>query len=484
MELRDYLKVLRRRWLIVLGCFLLAVGAAAGVTLQMTPEYASTVRLFVSTPRSTTSDAYQGGLFSEQRAASYAELVTGPEIAQAVVDKLALDESAASLRSQMTATLVPKTVILKVTVTDPNPARAQRLVRAVAQEFTTLVEVLETAPDEASPPIKASILGAPVTPDRPVAPNPVRNVGLAAVLGLLLGMGLAALRESLDTTLRDPDELAELAGSPLLGSMPFDADAAKKRIVTSFDPHAPRVEAFRVLRTNLQFINVDQPSKVFVITSSLAGEGKTTTACNLAITLAQAGQRVALIEGDLRRPGVANYLNLEPAVGLTTVLIGRLDVAEAMQPWGEHGLSVLTSGAIPPDPAELLQSRAMADVLIDLRSSYDIVLIDAPPLLPVTDAALLTAQSDGAMLVVRYGKTTRDQVRGAVERLASVRGRLIGTMMNRSPQRGPSSYSYGYGYAPGNGGGTRVRTDPTRSRHPRVADPAVSRRGASRNGAE
>ena len=173
-----------------------------------------------------------------------------------------------------------------------------------------------------------------------------------------------------------------------------------------------------MLRTNLQFVDVDKDSKVFVVTSSLPAEGKTTTATNMAITLAQAGQRVLLIEADLRRPKVAENLRLETAVGLTTVLVGKIGLEDAIQEYAAvPNLSVLTSGAIPPNPAELLQSQAMAEVLVQLRKTFDVVIVDAPPLLPVTDAALLTAQSDGALLVVRHGKTTKEQVKHSMERL-------------------------------------------------------------------
>ncbi|WP_020579249.1 polysaccharide biosynthesis tyrosine autokinase [Actinopolymorpha alba] len=448
MELRDYLKLLRRRWLVVLGCVLVATAATTAITLSLTPKYGSTVRLFVSTPQGDVSSAYQGGLFSEQRVESYADLVTGPEVAQRVIDRFHLDQSVKDFGKRVTAKVIPRTVILSVTVTDPDPGRATRLAAAVGTEFISLVDKLETAPDRSGPPIKASVLGAPLASDGPVSPRPIRNAGIAAAMGLLLGIVLAVLRDVLDSTIRDQDQLTTLADAPVLGVIAFDPDANKQAPLTSLSSHTPRAEAFRVVRTNLQFVEVDQPSKVFVITSSMAGEGKSTTACSLAVTLAQAGQSVALVDGDLRRPSVAEYLRLEPSVGLTTVLIGRVALADAMQSWGDHGLCVLTSGAIPPDPADLLQSKAMVELLADLRRTFDVVIIDAPPLLPVTDAALLTAQAEGALLVVRHGKTSRDQVRRSVERLASVRGRLVGTLLNRSPQRGPSSESYGYGYAP------------------------------------
>nr|WP_238345081.1 CpsD/CapB family tyrosine-protein kinase [Actinopolymorpha cephalotaxi] len=204
-----------------------------------------------------------------------------------------------------------------------------------------------------------------------------------------------------------------------------------------------------MLRTNLQFVDVDQRSKVFVVTSSLPGEGKTTTATNLAIALAQSGQRVALVDGDLRRPGVADSLGLETSVGLTSVLIGRIALSDAIQEWGPDKLPVLTSGPMPPDPTHLLQSRVMAEVLADLRRAFDIVLIDAPPLLPVADAAILSAQVEGALLVVRHGKTTRDQVRSCVERLGSVHAHVAGTILNMCPNSGPNrvDYSYSYSYA-------------------------------------
>ncbi|MGW0232032.1 polysaccharide biosynthesis tyrosine autokinase [Actinopolymorpha singaporensis] len=447
MELRDYLKVLRRRWRLIATVVLLAIAASAAATVQMTPKYASTVRLFVSAQSGDTVDAYQGSLLSEQRVASYADIVTGPEIAQRVVDRLDLDESRAALSRQIKAEVAPNTVILRITVIDASPRRAQRLAMAVATEFTSFVQQLETAPGKKQPPIKASVLGPPETPRNPVEPRPIRNLGIGAVLGLLLGIGMAALRDSLDTSIRRADDLTQLVGAPNLSSMPFDHRAGKRRIITDLDASAPRVEAFRVLRTNLQFTNVDQPSKVFVLTSSVPDEGKTSTACNLAITLAQAGKRVVLVEGDLRRPRIAEYLGLEPAIGLTTVLIGRVALSTALQEWGTPGLSVLTSGQLPPDPAELLQSKAMAGVVDELRRSFDVVLIDSPPLLPVTDGALLAAQAHGALLVVRFGMTTRDQVRGSVERLNSVHARLVGTVLNRCPQRGTAeSYGYGYGY--------------------------------------
>jgi receptor protein-tyrosine kinase len=249
--------------------------------------------------------------------------------------------------------------------------------------------------------------------------------------------------------LKSAADVTAATDTPVMGNIAMDPDAAKKPLITEISSHAPRAEAFRVLRTNLQFVDVDNPSKVFAITSAIPAEGKTSTATNLAIALAQAGQRILLVDGDLRRPKIDSKLGLEHAVGLTTVLVGKIEAKEAIQ---KHpsGLDVLTSGSVPPNPAELLQSHAMAELLETLRGDYDVILIDSPPLLPVTDAALLAAQSDGAMIVVRHGRTTKDQLIHSVERLRAVDARPVGIVMNMVPlRRSGDSYGYGYGYGYG-----------------------------------
>ena len=466
MELRDYLRIMRRRWLLILSSVIVAVGVAAGVTFTMTPQYASTTGLFVSTTPSDSGEAYQGSLFSAQRITSYADLATGQELSRRVIDDLGLDMEPADLSAKIEATVVPETVNLDITVTDPIPRRAQLISQTVAKELTVFVDELETPPGRQNPPIKLSIVDSAPLPDTPVSPQPLRNLGLAAVLGLLLGLGLAVLRELLDTSMKTTEDVEAVTEAPLMADIAFDPKAVKHPLVTSLDSHAPRVEAFRVLRTNMQFVDVDKDSKVFVVTSSVPGEGKTTTATNLAITLAQAGERVLMIDGDLRRPQVATILEVEPAVGLTSVLIGSIELEDALQETRIEGLTALTSGAIPPNPSELLQSHAMTDVVDLARKLFDVIIIDAPPLLPVTDAALLAAQADGALVVVRHSKTTRDQLDHSMERLSAVDARALGVVFNMVPvRRGGTRRGYGYGYAYGYGYG--YAPEPGRKRRER-----------------
>lgn len=451
MELRDYIRILRQRWILIVVTTLLALAAALALTLTTTPQYQSTSRLFVSTAESNSSDAYQGGLFSQQRITSYASLITGEEMARRVAEQLDSDIAPRALADKITASVEPETVVLTISVTDPSPERAQALAQTTAEVFTEYVTELETPPGQTTAPVKASITDRATAAGSPVSPQPVRNIGLALVLGLLAGIGLAVLRETLDTRISSPRDLeSATGGAPALGHISYDKNAAKAPLLTDIDSHSPRSEAYRVLRTNVQFLNVDSASKMYIITSALPGEGKSTTSCNLALALADAGFSVLLVEADLRRPKATAYFGLEPTVGVTTVLLGRVGFDDAVQEVGPR-CAVMASGATPPNPSELLQSEAMHRLLDEARRRYDYVLIDVPPLLPVTDAALLAAHSDGAMLVVRHNKTTRDQVEASRERLESVGARLLGSIVNMAPvaKRGSGyGYGYGYGYAP------------------------------------
>jgi len=451
MELKDYLGILRRRWLMIVAITLLVTGAAAGVTFLMTPQYTSSVKLFITTSANEDSNsALQSGQYGLQRVTSYVDQVTDENVAGQVIDRLGLEVSESELVGRVEATNVPQTVNIVVTVTDTSPSQAQALAQTYGEVMEDRVRALETTDPGATPPIKASIVNDAVLPSSPSSPQPVRNIGLGLVLGLLLSFGLAVLREVLDTTVKSPADLAGLDTS-VLGTIPFDPQAKKRSLVSDLAPHAPRAEAFRVLRTNLQFVDIDASNKVYVVTSALPGEGKTSTSVNLALTLAQAGTRTLLVECDLRRPKAAASLGLDSAVGVTTSLVGRIAWKDAVQQVDGVGLDVLAAGAVPPNPAELLQSKAMATLLDEVRAIYDVVIFDAPPLLPVVDAAVIASQVDGALLVTKFGSTTHDQVGEAKKRLDNVDAHLSGVLLNMTPtssRRYGYGYGYGYGYAP------------------------------------
>lgn len=454
MDLRDYLRILRARWRLILLCTLLAVGAAAVATFAVTPIYSAQAQLFVSTSQGDAGSAgglAQGSQFAQQRVKSYADIIDSPTVTEDVVQDLGLPVSARALESQIEASAPLDTVLINVDVTDESPEQAQAIANAVAVRFTEVADDLETPDGAASSPVKVSVVRSADLPQAPVSPRPLLNLALGLLVGLAVGVGAAVLRETLDTSIKGVQDVQEGLGLAPLGIIGYDSDSAKRPLIVHLDPQSTRAEAFRQLRTNLQFVNVGKPPRSIVVTSSVPGEGKTTTTCNLAIALAQAGVRVVLVEGDLRRPKVAEYLGIEGAIGVTDVLIGRASLADVVQPWGTGSLRVLASGPTPPNPSELLGSQEMQELLASLEAQSDLVLIDAPPLLPVTDAALLAKHATGSILVVRAAQTTKEQAGRALDILRAVDAHVYGAVLNRVPTKGPDAYKYGYygyGYGP------------------------------------
>ena len=443
MELQDYLQVVRKRWRVIVAVTLVMVGLAAVATLAADKVYESRTQFFVSTTGSDDSGALlQGSTFTQQRVKSYAQLLTTPRILAPVAAAVGVE---GDLASQVTATTPPDTVLIDVAVRSTDPAQAQAMGEAIAKEFPAAVSELESPAGKAASPVKVTVVRPPTTPESPVSPKPLRNLLLGAVLGLMLGLGAALVRETLDKTVKTTDDVKGITEAPILGSIAHDADATKRPLIVEVDPRSPRAEAFRALRTNLQFVDAANHPRTIVVTSSLAGEGKSTMAANLALTMAQAGSRVCLIEADLRRPKVLEYMGLEGGVGLTDALIGRTDVIDVIQPYGGTNLWVLGAGPIPPNPSELLGSTSMRTLLADLAGRFDYVIIDAPPALPVTDAVVISKLVDGAIVVAGSGIVQRDQLERTLESLESVNGHVLGVVLNRVPGKHGHQYG-GYNY--------------------------------------
>jgi succinoglycan biosynthesis transport protein ExoP len=267
------------------------------------------------------------------------------------------------------------------------------------------------------------------------------------LIGLAVGIGLAVLRQVLDTRIRNERDVELVTDAAIIGGIVYDPKAATRPLIVQDDPRSPRAESFRTLRTNLQFLDVGQGGRSFIVTSSVQSEGKSTTTANLAIALADSGVRVLLVDADLRRPKVANYMGLEGSVGLTDVLIGHVALDDVVQEWGRGRLSVLPAGTVPPNPSELLGSAAMGRLITELRSKFDVVLFDTPPLLPVTDAAILSRFVGGVILVVAAGRANRHHVGGAIAALTNVGSSVSGIVLTMLPTKGPDAYGYGrYGY--------------------------------------
>lgn len=448
MDLQDYLIILRKRWVSILLITVICGAGALGLSLAQTPIYSATTQLFVSVQGgASSSDLLQGANFTRQQVTSYTQIATSPLVTEPVIDDLGLDENTASLGARVQATSPPNTSLISITVSDENPAIAAAIANAIAGQFKEVIADLETPSGGGDSAVKVSIVRDAASPSEPSSPNIPLNVALGLLAGIALGVSIAVLREVLNTRVRTDADVARVTDTSVIGTIPDDDDAPQHPLIVQSSPHSQRSEAFRRLRTNLQFLDIADRPQSIVITSSLPGEGKSTTSINVAITLADAGTRVALIDADLRRPSVAKYMGLEGNVGLTTVLIGRANVEDVIQPWGNGYLHVLPAGQIPPNPSELLGSLAMAHLLEKLTSQYDVVIVDTAPLLPVTDAAILSKLTGGALLVVGADKLHRNQLAESVGALETVGARILGIVVNRQKRKQSDQYAY-YDYTP------------------------------------
>ncbi|WP_150463151.1 polysaccharide biosynthesis tyrosine autokinase [Nesterenkonia ebinurensis] len=455
MELRDYLHILRKNWIVIGVLVLLGAGSAVAYSLSQTPLYESTSRvMFSSQAGETIGEQQQGQTYTQARMGSYVELATTPRVLDPVIGELELDESAAALADRLAVNNSTNTTIISVTATDEDPAQAAEIANAATSSLTEAVVEAETLPGAEQAPVTITQVTQAQPASSPSSPQIPLNVALGALVGLALGVGVAVLRSTLDTRVRSLRDLQHVTDHPVIGAIPMDPEAKTRPIIMKEDSQDPRSEAFRSLRTNLQFIELDG-GNVYTITSSIPREGKSTTAVNLAIALADAGKKTVLIDGDLRKPKVAEYLGIEGGVGLTDVLIGRADLEDVFQQWGNRRLLVLPSGMIPPNPSELLGSQQMQSLLSTVSTGSDVVIIDAPPLLPVTDAAILARQTAGAIVAVSASRTSRGQLGQALENLENVGAKVAGIALTMVPTRGADAYgynyTYGYGYGYGHG---------------------------------
>lgn len=447
MNLQDFIKLLRSRWLTVSVTTLVVVLGAVAVSLLTTPLYQASTRLFVSTASAASAtELYQGNLYSQQRVVSYTELLMGETLAQRTIDKLGLDMSAADLRAHVKASSKPDTVLIDVGVLDQSPVRARDIANALSDEFVAMVSELETPAGGGKPDARVVVEQRATIPGQPVIPETARNISVGVALGVLLGIGLAVLRELLDNTVKNRETVEEITHVGLVGAIPLDKDRRNQPALSFDNDNSAIAEAFRKLRTNLQFLTVDNPPRVIVITSSMPNEGKTTTAIDIALALAEAEHNVVLVDGDMRRPMLDKRLGLIGRVGFSTVLSGAASLSDVLQKSKFPRLTVLTSGAVPPNPSELLGSLAAQKILSELRANFDYVIVDSSPLLAVTDAAILAVNSDGALIMARFAQTKREQLAHAVGTLGDVGAPLLGAVFTMTPARGNASYSYNYGY--------------------------------------
>lgn len=312
-----------------------------------------------------------------------------------------------------------------------------------------------------------NVIDPAITPDRPIKPQKAKNLLLGLIVGGMLGVGLAFFREYLDDTIKDEEGVRRTLGFPVLSIIPHigrqrrkdeigDAEKTPERtLIAKLEPKSPAAEAFRSLRTSIHYSGLQKVKQVLLVSSTFPGEGKTTLTANLAVTLAQTGGRVLLVGCDLRRPTLHTLFDQPNIPGLTEVLVGDATLEQAIHPTGLYNLDFISAGTTPPNPAELLGSEAMAKALKDLRGLYDTILLDAPPLLAVTDAAVLTTQADLVLLVLQVGRVPLKLAGRTRDVLNSVQAPVAGIILNDKSGKGAQYYgyygrgsysAYGYGY--------------------------------------
>ena len=523
-SLREYARILwRRRWIVILVP-VLTTAAAIVLAERQAPVYQASSQVLLQNSNLAPSlvDSSAGATSAPSNPAwldqTQAELASVPVVARRVLARAGVTGmTATDLLEHSSATPSSNSDVLTLTVSNGDPELAQRLATDYARVYTAYRREIDTAAitralaqarahlaqlrkqGEARSALYANVsksvetlqtLAALETSNAfvirtpssatKVSPKPVRDAALALALGLILGIGLAFLREAFDTRIRSADEIATALQLPLLGRLPAPPKrlASKGQLSTIAEPSGPNAEAFRVLRTNLDFATMQHETRVILVTSALAGEGKTTVAANLAVTLVRAGRSVVLVDLDLRRPTLHGFFRLEQTPGLTNVALGELtldealqhrisgsegrstDPAQAVNPRNGNGngssgaarvggmLEVLPAGPLPPNPGEVVESPAVQHILDELRDRAQYVILDSPPLLSLGDARSLSTRVDGVLLVTRPTILRRPVLNELHRVLEAIPTRKLGFVLGdaRSEERyGYSPPSYGYG---------------------------------------
>jgi capsular exopolysaccharide synthesis family protein len=431
--LREYLRVARRHWWVLAASVAVALVVALIVNWNTTPVYAARVTFFFSTPIAGATDLYPASMFNISRLSTYAKLLTSDEVATPLAGTPGVDLDPEEVRESITAETVADTVMMEVSVEDRDPNRAMLLLTRITHRFETAIEDLERPTPSQPSTVKVTVVSGPALDEDPVAPNILNNLALAAVTGLVLGAIGSVGREVADHTVRTAEALQVLASAPVLALVPMDPGGP------FVSPSASaRTEALREIRTQVQCAAAAGSVKTLAVTSAVPGEGRSATACGLAWLFAEAGQRVLVVDAELRHPRLAAFLGREDSAGLSTVLDGTAALDQVLQPWGA-GLWLLSSGRTPPNPSELLSSPRMTELMDEARRRFDVVIFDCPPLLPVTDAGVVAARTDGTLLVVQARRTTAVQVTAAVRVLNAVHATLLGCVLNMVTSKGPDA---------------------------------------------
>ena len=453
MELYEYWRILVRFSPILILTSIIGLSGATYLNFVTVPIYNASADVFVTTPTVAldVGSLATGSNFTEQRVVSYAQIISGPATLEPVIKQLGLDVTPSELANDIHASAPNGTVLIRIEVTSKDPNKAAAIANAVAVQFEKTVQELELTSADTGTNIKVTPVRSALPNYTPSSPKKSLNIVLGLILGFGVGASIITIILFFDRTVKNEDHLEKL---PLLGTIRFDATARDKPLLSDLSKYSARAEAFRQLRTNLQLSESNARTRLLAISSALPNEGKTTTALNLALSLSDSGLQVALVDSDLRRPQLNLFLELDSGLsGVSEICTNKAMMSNfrknprSFMHEVNPRFSVLTSGSIPSNAAELVGSDEFKVLLDSLKRNFDIIILDCPPTLPIADAAVISSVIDGILIVVKAGKTTIKQFKGAIATLKNVDANIIGCVLNMIPtNRRADEYGYRYGY--------------------------------------
>lgn len=441
MDGRRFAKLLLARWMVIVAAVELGLLGGAAYALLATPKYTAESEILVSALGSdSTTDLAQGNSYSQAQARNFALIATRNSVLDPVISTLGLRTTPGLLSGQISVSVPLNTSLISVSVEDTSPARAAAIANAVSASLGNVVSNLTPRRSDGTLPVTLETVQQATVPRGQSSPNVLVSIVLGGLIGLVVAVAGVVIRELVGAKIRSTDQIRQIADVSFLGTIVEDKTIMASPVMLQGANYSKRAEEFRQIRTNLRFLQAGKDRKVFVITSSIPGEGKSVVAANLAAVLAASGASVCLVEADLRRPSLGPYLDLEDVVGVTSVLAGDATVDEALQTWGPDGLQVMLSGQLPPNPSEMLGSLAAEELFVELSDRFDTVIIDCPPLLPVTDAAIIARYFDGAIMVAGTGRVQVREFRRSLQMLDAAGVPLLGVIANRSAPEAETKY--------------------------------------------
>jgi capsular exopolysaccharide synthesis family protein len=446
MGSQEVVRMLRSRWLLIVLVGLLGTVMGLAVATVRPLEYTAQADVFVTvTSGQSTGDLAQGGTFSQDQARNFAAVVPREVVLAPVIEELGLETTLADLRKNVEADVPLNTSLITIKATDHDPVLAASIANSIASHLSEAVETLTpTVSDVKGAPVRAETIESASVPEKPSAPVVPLYALLGLLAGLVLAIGYLVVVELLVAKVNTVEDLEAITHTSVLASVPRDRKVGKHPIAVTALPLSLRAENIRQVRTALKFLP-GTANHVFALTSSISGEGKSTTSANIAAAFAAEGASTCLVEADLRRPRMESLLDLTGGPGLSDIIVGQSRIEDTLQTWGPDNLQVILAGTVPPNASELLGSPRGQDALASIAERFDVTIVDTPPLTAVTDAAIIGRKFGGVVMVVGGGRVHASELRQAMATLAVADVPIRGVVLNLA--KGASAHPYAYSYS-------------------------------------